>query len=565
MIAPTAPAPAAAPRRRGGALDPQLLRYARSTRPFIAASAVLGFVAALLLIAQAWLIADVVCAAFQHGRSLADEATPLVVLLAVIVARAALAWGAELVSTRASARAKSELRVSLLGAAARRAADPRSPTRSGDVAVLATRGIDALDGYFALYLPQLVLAVVVPLAILVAVAADDWVSAAIIAVTIPLVPLFMALVGLATRDRTEAELRTLQRLAGHFLDVVGGLATLKAFGRARAQTAEIARVTDLYRQRALATLRVTFLSGLILELVASLSVALVAVAIGLRLLGGAMDLRAGLFALILAPEAYAPLRRLGANFHASAEGLAAAHQAIAIIEEAGPPPVGGIVPPDAADAAIGFDAVTFTYPGRDRPAVRSLSFSVEPGERVALVGPTGCGKSTLLALLLGLIEPDEGAVAVGGVAVDRLDRALWHRQLAWVPQRPHLFRATVAENVRLGSPAASDAQVADALAAAGLAEVVAGLALGAQTPLGDGGAGLSAGERQRVALARALLRDAPLLLLDEPTAALDGESERRVLDAVERVGRTVLFVAHRPALVALADRTVDVGEAEVRA
>jgi len=553
-------------RRAAGAIDPQLVRYARATRPFIAASVALGFALALLLIAQAWLIATIVCAAFQNGRSLADEAAPLAALLGLVIARGVVAWGSELTAARASARAKSELRMSLLAAAARDAADPRMRTRSGEVAILATRGIDALDGYFSLYLPQLVLAVLVPVTVVVAVAPDDWVSAAIIAVTVPLVPLFMALVGLATRERTDAELHTLERLAGHFLDAVAGLATLKVFGRARAQGEEIARITDLYRRRALATLRVTFLSGLTLELVASVSVALVAVAIGLRLLDGTIALKAGLFALILAPEAYAPLRRLGANYHASAEGLAAAHQAIAVIEDAEAAPRGVVAAPDAATSVIAFDGVTFTYPGRAEPAVRDVSFTVEPGEHVALVGPTGCGKSTLLALLLGLVAPDEGDVTVAGLPVASLDLEGWHHELAWVPQRPHMFHASLADNVRLGTPGATDGQVRAVLAEAGLADVVARLPDGAATMLGERGAGLSAGERQRVALARALLRDAPLLLLDEPTAALDGESERAVLDAVARATaeRTVLLVAHRPALVELADRTVEVGACGVR-
>jgi ATP-binding cassette subfamily C protein CydCD len=318
------------------ALDPRLLRYARATRTFLFASVGLGVLAALLIVAQAWLLADVVAGAFVHGRSLAQLQTQLVWLLAVVVARAMVAWAAELAAARASAQAKSQLRGALLErvarlgpSGARGQGTPHRRGQTGELAVLATRGIDVLDGYFSLYLPQLFLAAIVPLVVLAVVLFQDWISAAIIAATIPLIPLFMALVGATTRERMDRQLRALERLAGHFLDVVAGLPTLKVFGRAKAQAQAIAQVTDRYRVSALSTLRVAFLSSLILELVATISVALVAVAIGLRLMGGELDLRSGLFVLVLAPEAYLPLRKLGTNYHASAEGMAAAEQVFA--------------------------------------------------------------------------------------------------------------------------------------------------------------------------------------------------------------------------------------------
>jgi thiol reductant ABC exporter CydD subunit len=436
--------------------------------------------------------------------------------------------------------------------------------RTGALATLATRGIDVLDGYFSLYLPQLLLAVIVPVVVLTVVVSQDWISALIIAGTLPLIPLFMALVGATTRDRIDRQLRTLERLAGHFLDVVAGLPTLKVFGRAKAQAAAVREISERYRVAAMATLRVTFLSSLILELVATISVALVAVAIGLRLMSGSLDLRSALFVLVLAPEAYLPLRQLGANYHASAEGMAAAEQVFAVLEK--PLPYRGtrVDVPDPAVAGITVDRLTVAYPGRDRPALDGVSLTVEPGEVLAIAGPSGCGKSTLLGVLLGLVEADAGSIRVGGVDLADLDVAAWRARLAWVPQRLHMFAASVAENVRLGCPDASGDQVRDAITAAGLAEVVDRLPEGVDTILGDHGAGLSAGERQRIALARAFLRDAPLLLLDEPTANLDGHTERGVLDAVRQLahGRTVVLAAHRPALLALADRVarlVEVG------
>jgi ATP-binding cassette subfamily C protein CydCD len=551
------------------ALDPRLLRYARETRTFLLVSVGLGVLSALLILAQAWLLADVVAGAFRHGRDLAQLQRPLAVLLGVVLARATVAWAAELAASRCSARAKSQLRGALLERAATLGLDGSRGGRTGELAILATRGIDALDGYFSLYLPQLLLAVIVPLVLLAVVLFKDWISAAILAATIPLIPLFMALVGATTRERMDRQLHTLQRLAGHFLDVVAGLPTLKVFGRAKAQAGAIREITGRYRAAALSTLRVTFLSSLILELLATLSVALVAVAIGLRLMAGHLDLRTALFVLVLAPEAYLPLRRLGANYHASAEGVAAAEQVFAVLEQPPAPRGTRTDVPDPALTGLEIDGLRVAYPGRAEPALAGVALSVEAGEVLALAGPSGCGKSTLLAVLLGLIEPQEGSVRVGGGGGARgaPPPDAWRSRLAWVPQRPHLFATSIAANVRLGRPDASAEEVRGALAAAGLADTLADLPDGPETVLGEGGAGLSAGERQRIALARAFLRDAPLLLLDEPTANLDGHTEQEVLEAVRRLarGRTVVLVAHRPALLALADRVLSLAPAEVLA
>ncbi len=549
------------------ALDPRLLRYARATRTFLIVSVLLGTLSALLIIAQAWLLADVVARAFIGGASLGELRAPVVALLAVVLARAAVAWAAELAASRASARAKSQLRTAFLERIPALGLQVAREQRSGELAILATRGIDALDGYFSLYLPQLLLAVIVPVAVIVAVLANDWISAAIIAFTIPLIPIFMALVGATTRERMEHQLGTLERLAGHFLDVVAGLPTLKVFGRAKAQAATIREITEQYREGAMATLRITFLSSLILELIATIAVALVAVAIGLRLLNGQLDLRTALFALVLAPEAFLPLRQLGANYHASAEGVAAAEQVFALLQA--PPERNGVRThfPDPTAAGLTVDRLSVSYPGRSGPALDGVSLSVGPGEVLALVGPSGCGKSTLLGALLGLVRPDSGSIQVGGVELADLDLDAWRARLAWVPQRPHLFKASIAQNVRLARRDASTEEIWDAISRSGLADTVRRLPDGLDTVLGDQGAGLSAGERQRVALARAFVRDVPLLLLDEPTANLDGRTERDVVEAIRRLSRdrTVLLVAHRPALVAIADRVITLAPVEVAA
>ncbi|HEY5031825.1 MAG TPA: thiol reductant ABC exporter subunit CydD [Actinomycetes bacterium] len=540
-------------------LDPRLLRYARATRTYLLLTVALGVVTAGLVIAQAALVAGLVDDGFSRREPLTLLRGPMVLLLVVVVGRAAVAWLTEVAAQRASARAKSELREQLLARVVELGPVAAAERGTADLTTLATQGVDALDGYFSRYLPQLVLAVLVPVSVLGVVLGQDWVSALIIAVTLPLIPVFMIVIGLATRQRTERQFRTLQVLAGRFLEAVAGLPTLKVFGRAKAQAAVIRDVTDTYRRRTMHTLRLAFASSLVLELIASLSVAVVAVSIGLRLLSGELSFHAGLFVLLLAPEAYLPLRAVGANFHASAEGLAAAEQVFTVLETELPAVGSTLDFPDPSVAGLEVSGLTVSYAGRGRPALDAVTLSVRPGEILALTGPSGCGKSTLLSVLLGFVRPDSGEVSVGGVDLAEIDPTAWRAGIAWVPQRPHLFATTLDANVRLGRPDAPGAAVDAAVEAAGLGALVRRLPQGLATPLGEGGAGLSAGERQRVALARAFLRDAPLLLLDEPTAGLDGATEAGVLDAVRRLarGRTVLLVAHRPALVAIADRTVE--------
>ncbi|MCQ4199375.1 thiol reductant ABC exporter subunit CydD [Streptomyces coelicoflavus] len=536
-------------------IDPRLLRYARATRFFLAAVVALGAVGAGLLVAQAMLIAEVVVGAFQHGTTAAGLRTPLLLLVAVACGRALVGWLTELAAHRASAAVKSELRGRLLERATALGPGWLSGQRTGSLVALATRGVDALDDYFSRYLPQLGLAVVVPVAVLARIVTEDWVSAAIIVGTLPLIPIFMMLIGWATQSRMDRQWRLLSRLSGHFLDVVAGLPTLKVFGRAKAQAESIKRITGEYRRATMRTLRIAFLSSFALELLATLSVALVAVTIGMRLVHGDMALYDGLVVLVLAPEAYLPLRQVGAQYHAAAEGLAAAEDIFEVLERPVPASGTGRVP---VDGALAFEDVTVRYPERTADAVTDVTFTVEPGETVALVGPSGAGKSTLLNALLGFVPPTGGRVRIGGADLASLDVAEWHARIAWVPQHPHLYAGTIAENVRLARPDADDTAVRRALRDAGALEFVDALPEGTATLLGEDGTGLSAGQRQRLALARAFLADRPVLLLDEPTAALDGATEAEVVDAVRRLaqGRTVLLVVHRPALLEVADRVV---------
>ncbi|MFE1444185.1 thiol reductant ABC exporter subunit CydD [Streptomyces sp. NPDC058739] len=537
-------------------IDPRLIRHARATRLFLAAVVALGTVGAVLVIAQAMLIAEVVVGAFQRGLSVGELRTPLLLLVAVAVGRSVIAWLTEMAAHRASAAVKSELRGRLLERAVRLGPGWLSGQRTGSLVALATRGVDALDDYFSRYLPQLGLAVVVPVAVLARIVTEDWVSAAIIVGTLPLIPVFMMLIGWATQAHMDRQWRLLSRLSGHFLDVVAGLPTLKVFGRAKAQAESIRRITGEYRQATMRTLRIAFLSSFALELLATISVALVAVTIGMRLVHGEMDLYTGLVILVLAPEAYLPLRQVGAQYHAAAEGLAAAEEIFEVLET--PVPDAGTGPAPAGALSLDLDGVRVRYPGRTADAVTEVTLTVRPGETVALVGPSGAGKSTLLHMLLGFVRPTAGQVRIGGADLAGTDLEQWRSRVAWVPQRPHLYAGTIADNVRLARPDADDTAVRQALRDAGALEFVDALPLGAATVLGEDGAGLSAGQRQRLALARAFLADRPVLLLDEPTAALDGETEAEIVAAVRRLsaGRTVLLVVHRPALLAVADRVV---------
>ena len=534
-------------------LDPRLVRYATATRTFLIVSVVLGTASAGLLIAQATLLASAIAGVVADGDF--DVGAELIGLAAVTLGRAGIAWAQDTIAHRTGATVISTLRRALLAHTI-----DMGPGRldTGELTTLATRGVDALTGYFARYLPQLVLAAVVPALIGARLLLADWLTAVVLVVTVPLIPIFMALVGWYTESRTKRQYDALSRLSGHFLDVVAGLPTLMVFGRAKTQVETVRRITGEYRRTTMGVLRAAFLSSLVLELLATLSVALVAVSIGLRLVEGELTLETGLLVLILAPEVYLPLRLVGAQFHASTEGLEAANKVFAVLET--PLPEKG-TRTEVPIGALTLENVTVHYPGRPDPALDRVSLVVRRGTVTALTGPSGTGKSTLLAVLLGFVTPDRGAVRVGDVDLAELDPDAWRSQVAWVPQRPTLVAGTIADNIRLGRAEATDAEVARAAADAELADVIAARPDGLDTLLGEDGAGLSAGERQRVGLARAFLRDAPIVLLDEPTANLDGNREQRVLAGLRRLlaGRTAVLVAHRPALLALADHVVGVG------
>jgi ATP-binding cassette, subfamily C, bacterial CydCD len=526
----------------------RLVRLAPAARQAVTVTAGLSIVSALLVVVQAGLLADLVARAFLGGAGITLMAPALLALAGVVGVRAALGWVGEVAAHRSGALVVAQVRsrlldhVLLLG--------PRHPglPPTGQLAALAGRGVDALDSYVGRYLPQRVVAAVVPLVVGLRILVADWPSAVLLAVTVPLVPVFMVLIGLHTRERVGRQWRTLTVLAAHFLDVVAGLDVLVAFGRARSQARRIAAVSERHRVETMRTLRVAFLSALTLELLASLSVALVAVSVGLRLVAGELDLATGLLVIMLAPELFLPLRAVAAGYHDSAEGAAAAEQVVSILDLPVPVPVPGRSP-DPAAGPVRLEAVTVD--GRGGPVLDRLSLAITPGEVLGLTGVSGAGKSTVLDLLLGWRRPDAGRVTVDGVDLATVDRADWLRRVAWVPQRPVLVQGTIAENLRLAAPEATPAQLA-------AASTAATLELPLDTRVHERGHGLSTGQQRRVALARALLADRPVLLLDEPTEGLDVDTEAALLRMlpVALAGRSAVLVSHRPAVLGLCDRVV---------
>ena len=542
-------------------LDKRLVRRARPVRRLLVLDSAVGIASAALVLLQAILIARIVAQAFA-GAGLADVSSDLAVLALTFCARSVTAWVFEVAGRRAASTVLSELRLALVERRLRDEPLALDRAGAGEIAATAVQGADGLEAYFARYLPQVVLALVVPLAVLALAAAIDPISAGLMLLTLPLVPVFMWLIGRYTQERTRERWLALRLLSNHFLDVVRGLPTLRAFNRSRNQASVLAQVGERYRRTTIGTLRVGFLSGSVLELAATLGVALIAVTVGVRLVDGGLGLQAGLTVLVLAPELYLPVRQLAAQFHASADGVAVADRMLDLLERS--PDAGRsrlLLAPSPLDAPVRLEAVSFAYPSRAAQVLDGLDLELYPGETVALVGPSGCGKTTVANLILGFVEPRTGRVTVGGhdLALCRTD--VWRRHIAWVPQQPTIFRGTVSENIRLGRAGATESDVRDAAVLAGADRFVQALPFGYETLVGDGGRPLSAGERRRIALARAFVRDAPLVILDEPTADLDRTSAAVVAESVERLRaeRMVLLIAHRPELVEHVDRVVSLG------
>ncbi|MFV0452472.1 MAG: thiol reductant ABC exporter subunit CydD [Propioniciclava sp.] len=510
-----------------------------------------GCLTAGLTLLQAHALAEGIAGVFAAVADGTDP-TPLAWVIPTLAAafggKALLSWITAVLAHRAAADVKSTLRRDIMTARLRQPLD--APSSTSGLATLATQGLDALDGFYAKYLPQLALAATVPIIVGIAVATADLTSAIIIALTLPLIPVFMALVGWTTETRTQRRWHTQQRLARHFADLIAGLPTLQVFGRATRQQIGLTKTEKAHRQETMGTLRISFLSALVLELLATLSVAVVAVTVGFRVVAGDLDLATALFVLVLAPEAFLPVRQVGVLYHDAADGMAAAQSAFTLIERAEQDEAGGSG--SREDVLAQLHRVGHTYPEAESPAVSEITLRVGPGEFIALTGPSGGGKTTVLHALAGFLHPSEGTVTYQ----DGPQR--WRDRTAWVGQHPGMLAGTIADNVRLGDPEADEDAVRNALHQAGADELDPGRLVG------DDAEGLSAGERRRVATARALLRlraGADVLLLDEPTAGLDTATEATLLASLRRTGVAVVVVSHRPAVLASADRVLKIGEA----
>jgi len=537
-------------------IEPRLLQRSRPVRRLLVVGAVLGTVSALLIVAQAWFIAALVARGFAGDGITSVTLRNAVLVGAVFAARAAITWLQQVLAARAAVRVKSQLRSELAEAVL----DPRRASITPDTSRVVTlfgSGLDALDAYFAKYLPQLILAITVPMVVLVAVLSADPLSALTIAVTLPLIVVFMVLVGWLTKEKTDRRWAALQTLSHHFLDVLDGLVVLKVFGRS--QVAGLERVGEQHRRESMTALRLAFLSSFVLDLFATLAVALVAVSVGLRLVEGHLGLQIAMFVLLLTPEAFTPMRQVGAHFHDSAEGVAAAQDAFDVLDTA-TVHRGATAAPNPATNRIIIEQLEVRFPERSRAALPSTDAVIEPGEFTVLTGQSGSGKSTLLGVLLGFAAPTAGRVMVGGVDLADVDIAQWRRHIAWVPQVPGLIEGTIADNIRLGSidAGAGATDLRTVLDEAG----AAGLSLDRR--IAEDGQDVSAGERRRIGIARALLRvrlgHATLLLFDEPTAGLDAATEDHIIDGLKAAAVTVVVVTHRSAVRMRADREIALKE-----
>ncbi|WP_153505957.1 thiol reductant ABC exporter subunit CydD [Cumulibacter manganitolerans] len=539
-------------------LDPRLLRHAAATRALLGGAVVVGVGTAVATIGYSATLAHLIAAAIRHGTPVAQLTGATALLGLWVAARVLFAWAGELFPRRLAVALTGQLRRALLDRVVtedRGVAVRRSPS---SLITLATTGVAGLESYAARYLPQLVIAAVVPAGVVAYVGWIDLPSAIVAIVTLPLIPLFMALIGLYTQQRTRRQLRRLEVLAHRFVDVVTGLATLKAYGRGRAQGELIAQADRRHKQATMQTLRIAFLSSFALELLATLSVALVAVTIGLRLAAGTVELEPALTVLLVIPEAYLALRAVGTHFHSSVDGLTAAERIFAILDE--PVPARGDRPLPRRAPELTLRGVRVGF-GADRDDVALPDLTAPAAEVTLLRGPSGAGKTTALNVLAGLLAPSAGDVRIDGVALSAVAEDELARSVAYVGQAPHLLAGSIADNVRALAPGASDGEVDRALYAACLDQVVDALPAGAATVLGDGAADWSQGQRQRLAIARAIAADAPVLLLDEPTSALDEATERELLHRVSSMldGRTVVIASHREQVAAYADHIVEVG------
>lgn len=591
-------------------INKRLLQYVKTMRPYIAVVAILSFLTAIFIILQAHYIAQIINAAFLQKQALAQLTTPLVVLLLVIIGRAAVIWSNTATTNFVSSTVKGNMRLRLFQHLLKLGPMFIKGERSGEIVNTTTDGVEALDAYFNQYFPQVCATMVIPLTILAVVFATDILSGIVLLVTLPILPVFMILIGKKANAMTERRWRQLSTLSAHFLDVLQGLTTLKLFRRAERQRETIRQISERYGQTTMAVLRVAFLSSLVMEMGATISNAIIAVEIGLRLLYGQIPFAQAFFVLLLTPEFYQPLRSLGTQFHASIESAAGAQRIFDILEtpiskqaitntqtastlpmepqtltlekihytypepaentetesETSTKKIGGVtVAAQVAAAAATTTQISQPVTQQRQEALRGISFEIQRGQRVAIVGKSGAGKSTIASLLLRFIEPDEGTIRIDGIPAQNFTVQDWRKLIAWQPQRPYLFNTTIADNIRLGRPEASQQEVEQAARMADLHAFIQTLPLGYETVIGERGTRLSGGQLQRLSMARALLKNAPILVLDEATSTLDAESETQILHTLESIAHEhiTLIIAHRLNTISNADRIIVLQEGKI--
>ena len=538
-------------------MNRELLRQVKPVRVSVLYAVASGMLIAITTVAQMVFLSTVVYRVFLGREGLEGVWPLLFLLLGAIVLHSGLLWLREVVTQRGAIRVKSTLRERLFAHLMQLGPGYTGGERTGELAMTAVEGVERLDAYVGRYLPQMALSVLVPLLIAAYLLPIDWISAALLVLTAPAIPVLMILTGSHAEEHMKSQWTALSRMSAHFLDVLQGLPTLKAFGRGAAEHERVAKISDEFRKRTLKVLRWAFLSGFVLEFITTLSIALVAVALGVRLLIGDISFEAAFLVLLLAPEFYRPLRELGASRHAGMEGKTATVRIFEILNT--PPPVreeAVTATRPEGQLTIEFSGVGHGYPGSAQPTLSGINLTLPAGTCTALVGRSGAGKSTLVNLLVRFLDPDEGQITANGVIIAGLSVETWRECVALVPQRPYLFYGSVLENIRLARPSATREEVKEAAALAGAVQFIEKLPQGYDTEVGERGARLSGGEAQRVAIARAFLKDAPVLVMDESTSSLDPESERLIGDALERLrrDRTVLVVAHRLNTAYRADR-----------
>ncbi|EGO63396.1 thiol reductant ABC exporter subunit CydD [Acetonema longum] len=518
----------------------------------------LSLAAGGMTVAQAWYLASAISRVFLENTGLAAIWRPVWLFLVLAAVKAVTVWLAEGLSYRLALAMKQQVRDRLIRHMISLGPVYSRSRETGSLLNLALEGVERLEAYFAHYLPQLGTTAFVPLLLLAAVWRLDWAGGLILLITAPLIPAFMVLIGKWAQKLEKTQWETLSRLKAHFYDVLAGMTTLKIFGRSSEQVAVIERLSRQFRDTTLSVLRVAFLSAFMLELLSTVSTALIAVTVGLRLLYGDMTFAAALFILILAPDFYLPFRMLGTQYHAGMAGVSAAESIFRFLAVPLPErrPGPALLPDCGCGIHIEFRDVFYSYPD-GRRALNGVSFQAAAGETVALTGASGAGKTTVAELLLGFMTPEKGDILINGVSLTELNLAAWREQVAYVPQFPHLFAASVEENIAFGLTASRES-IEQAAAAAGAHGFISRLPRGYDTPLGAGGHGLSGGQRQRIAIARAFLRQTSLLIVDEMSAGLDMESEELAMQALAKLaeGRTVLAVAHRLTTVARARQVV---------